>query len=154
MTWPFGWVQSEHEDLFFHFPSLTTSFKILHWDSQSDKTKKKEKVGKKELAKSKRREVHKDGEEVHEATSENREDMTIWRNFSKIHKSLNYFFYFYSSSKTFKFLEIYHKTKEVFISAGISIYWPKFGICSGITGMTLVWPVFKLEWNTSVSVLA
>ena len=51
MTWPFGWVQSEHEDLFFHFSSLTTSFKILHWDSQSDKTKKKKKWGRRNLLK-------------------------------------------------------------------------------------------------------
>ena len=128
VTWPFGWVKSEHEDFFFHFPSLTTSFKILHWDLQLDKTKKKEKVGKKEPTRSKRREVHKEGEEVHEAASENWEEVAVWsicnnrwRNFSMIHKSLNCFFYFYSSSKTFKFLEIYNKTNEVFISAGIHL---------------------------------
>ena len=46
-----------------HFPSLTTSFKILHWDSQSDKTKKKKNWGRRNLL-----EVN-EGEEVHEASS-------------------------------------------------------------------------------------
>ena len=102
----------------FHFPSLTTSFKILHWDSQPDKTKKKKKWGRSNLL-----EV-KEGEEVHELAAEKWEKAATWLIcndrwifFSKIHKSLNYFFYFYSSSKTFNFLEIYNKTMEIFILA-------------------------------------
>ena len=62
-----------------------------------------------------------------------------WNFFSKIHKSLNCFFDFYSSSKTFNFLEIQY---------------PKFGIHSDIAEMTPVRPVFKPERNTSILVLA
>ena len=123
-----------------HFPSLTTSFKIFHWDSQPDKTKKKKKWGRRNLL-----EV-KEGVEVHEVASGKWEDAAAWLIcndrwifFSMIHKSVNCFLNFYSSSKTFNFLEIWY---------------PKFGIRSGIAGMTPVWPVFKLERNTSVPVPA
>ena len=119
-----------------HFPSLTTSFKIL----QLDKTKKKKKWGRRNLL-----EV-KEGEEVHELASGRWEEVAAWLTcndrwnfFSKIHKSLNYFFDFYSSSKTFNFLEIRY---------------PKFGIRSDIAEMTPVRPVFKPERNTSIPVLA
>ena len=102
----------------FRFPLLTTSFKILHWDSQSNKTKKKKKWGRTNLL-----EV-KEGEEVHEVALEKWEEAAAWLIWndrwifiSKIHKSLNSFFYFYSSSKTFNFLEIYNITMEIFISA-------------------------------------
>ena len=105
------------------FPSLT-SFKILHEFHSRIKQRKrnsgKEIVEKKEP---KRREVRKEGK-VDEAASENRAEATAWsicndkwRNFSKNHKSLNCFFYFYSSSKTFNFLEIYNKTMEIFLLA-------------------------------------
>ena len=88
----------------------------------------------------------KEREEVHEVASGKWEEAAAWLIcndrwifFSKIHKSLNCFFDFYSSSKTFNFLEIRY---------------PKFGIRSGIAGMTLVRLVFKLERNTSVLVPA
>ena len=123
-----------------HFPSLTTSFKVLHWDSQPIKTKKKKKWGRRNLL-----EV-KEGEEVHEVASGKSKEAVAWlicnnrwNFFSKIHKSLNCFFDFYSSSKTFNFLEIRY---------------PKFGIRSSIAGMTPVRPVFKSERNTSILVPA
>ena len=95
MTWPFGWVKSEHEDLGFHFPSLTTSFKILHWDSQPDQTKKNKEWGRRNLLDKKFIKI-KEGEEVHMVALENWEEAVAWsicndkwRNFSKIHKSLS-----------------------------------------------------------------
>ena len=95
MTWPFGWVKSEHEDLCFHFPSLTTSFKIFHWDSQPDQTKKKKEWGRRNLLENKFIKI-KEGEEVHKVASENWEEAVAWsicnykwRNFSKIPKSLS-----------------------------------------------------------------
>ena len=125
---------------FLSLPLLTTSFKILHWDSQPDKTKKKKKWDRRKLLEVKER------EEVHEVASGKWEEAAAWLIcndrwffFSKIHKSLNCFFDFYSSSKTFNFLEI---------------QFPKFGIRFGIAGMTPVRPVFKPERIISVPVPA
>ena len=121
----------------FHFPSLITNFKILYWDSRSDKTKKKKKWGGRNLLEVK--EVRKEGEEVHEAASKNWEESSslidlqrqakkFFKDSQKPQPPLLFLFFF----KTFNFLEIYNKTMEVFISA-----WYPF------TGRN---PAFAPEW--------
>ena len=134
----------------FHFTSLTTSFKILHWDSQPYKTKKKKMWGRTNLL-----EV-KEGEEVHEVASEKWEGAEAWSIYNDRWRNFSKTFNFYSSFMLLQrqFLWNLQQNKVDFYFGPGSIFRPKSSICSGIAGMTLVRPVFKPEWNTSVPVPA
>ena len=142
MTWPVGWVKTKKWTwrLVFltphHWPQVSKFCIEIH----SRIKQRKRKSGEKELARSKRRRRSSWGSIREMRRSSSLIDLQ-WqvKFFSKIHKSLNCFFDFYSSSKTFNFLEIRY---------------PKFGIHSDIAEMTPVRPVFKPERNTSILVLA
>ena len=136
-TWPFGWVKSEHKKpCLFHFPSLTTSFKILHWDSQAVKTRKRGWSAKSVVEKHKEERGKKEGEEGHIRELRKKQNQQVKKIFKDFTKSLNCF-YLYSCSNTFNFSEIY-KTMEVFYFGPVCIYRPKFGIRSGVNSISLV----------------
>lgn len=86
-TWPFGWLKSEHKKpCLFHFPSLTASFKILHWDSQAVKTGKRGWSAKSVVEKHKEERSKKEGEEGHIRELRKKQNLQVKEIFKDLQK--------------------------------------------------------------------